>query len=418
MVNDATLPEHVARPPARRVGRSIASPADTVTATAGWEALAFGIAATLLYWITGPRVPGDMWPPLAEAFLAGRLHLDHDRAWLELVPRLAGGQYVALPPVPALLLVPAALVTGPGGPFPELEGNTYGSIVGGANVALAFLMLQGWGVGSVPRRWITIGFALATHWWVAGMAGPHHFAQLCGVLFLLIALNLAVRGRWPLAAGLAVGLAAGSRLPMGLALPVVLGLYGGGWRPHRSWLPVVAGVAGPAIVVAWYNVARFGSPFDFGYARIPSGATGVVTDEPWFREGLLSISYIPRHLKVMFLDGLAVVAEPPFFRPSLSGASLILTTPFLFWAVRARDRLAWLLWLGVVLVMLPNITHGSWGFAQFGYRFILDAVPLLLLLVGAAFRDRIHPLAIATIVMGAVVHLYGLWVINVLEFTR
>ena len=97
MVNDATLPEQVARPPARRVGWSVASPVAAVTAAAGWEALAFGIVATVLYWVTGPPVPGDMWPPLAEAFLAGRLHLDHDRDWLELVPRLAGGQYVPLP---------------------------------------------------------------------------------------------------------------------------------------------------------------------------------------------------------------------------------------------------------------------------------------------------------------------------------
>ena len=78
------------------------------------EAVLLGTMALVVYWVTGPQVHGDMWPPLAEAFLSGQLHLAEDRPWLELVPRAAGGQYVPLPPVPALTLIPAALVTGPG----------------------------------------------------------------------------------------------------------------------------------------------------------------------------------------------------------------------------------------------------------------------------------------------------------------
>jgi hypothetical protein len=373
------------------------------------EAVAAGLLALVLYWITGPPIHGDMWPPLAEAFAEGRLYLVEDRPWLELVPRPGGGQYVPLPPVPALTLLPLV-------PFGEIDGNAYASALGALNVALVVWLLHGWGVATASRRWITAGFALSTHWWVAGMGGPHHYAHVVGVCFTLVALNLAIRRRWPILAGLCVGLAAGARLPMGLALPVVLGLYGEGWRPHRSWLSVLAGVALPAAAVAWYNAARFGSPFDFGYARIPSGEDGLVTDEPWFRDGLLSVTYIPRHLHVIFLAGFDIVAQAPYLRPSLSGASLVLTAPFLFLAALARGRWVALLWLGVGLVMLPNLMHGSWGFAQFGYRFALDAVPLLLLLIGRAYRDRVGPLLLTLVVIGAVVHAYGIWVINVLGF--
>ncbi len=373
------------------------------------EAALFVLVALVTYWITGPAVIGDMWPPLAEAFANGRLHLVEDRPWLELVPRAGGGQYVPLPPVPALTLLPLV-------PFGELDGNTYASVVGALNVGLAYWMLLGWGVAPWPRRWLVIGFAFTTHWWVAGMGGPHHYAQLCGVFFTLLALNLAVRGRWPMAAGLLLGLAAGSRLPMGLALPVLLGLYGGGWRPHRSWMPVVAGLAIPALAVAWYNVARFGSPFDFGYTRIPSGEDALVTDEPWFSDGLLSVTYIARHLQVIFFAIPDVVSAAPWIRPNLSGMSLLLTAPFLFLAFLARGRSAGPLWVGVALVMAPNLLHGSWGFAQFGYRFILDAVPLLLLLLGLAYRERVSWALIATILFGVAVHAYGIWVINVLGF--
>ncbi|HET9416067.1 MAG TPA: hypothetical protein VFP30_00865 [Candidatus Limnocylindria bacterium] len=386
------------------------------------ETAALALLALVVYWITGPPAAGDMWPPLAEAFLSGQLHLSEDRPWLELVPRPAGGQFVPLPPVPALTLIPAALVTGPGTPWGELDGNVYASVVGAINVALAYWLLLGWGVAPDPRRWLTIGFAFTTHWWVAGMAGPHHYAEICAVMFSLGALNLAVRGRAPLVAGLLVGLAAGSRLPAGLALPAVAAIYAhraaGGWRLGRAQLMVVAGVALPALLTAVYNVARFGSPLDFGYAHIPSGETGLITDEPWFSEGLMSVSYIPRHLQVMFLDGFAVVPEPPFLMPSLSGASLVLTAPFLFLSVLARGRLVPWLWAAVLLVMLPDLMWGSWGFAQFGYRRILDAVPLLLLLLGLAYRDRADWALRGTVLVGMVVHAYGIWVINVLGFVR
>ncbi len=386
------------------------------------EAVLLGAVAFVAYWITGPPASGDMWPPLAEAFLSGQLHLDADRPWLELVPRATGGQYVPLPPVPALTLIPLALVTGPGTPWGELDGNAYASVVGAINVGLAYWLLLGWDVAPDPRRWLTLGFAFSTHWWVAGMAGPHHYAEICAVMFGLAALNLAVRGRAPLAAGLLVGLAAGSRLPAGMALPAVAAIYAhrpeGAWRMGREQLLLLAGILVPALLLAAYNVARFGSPIDFGYAHIPSGESGLITDEPWFREGLMSVSYIPRHLKVMFLDGFAIVPEAPFFMPSLSGASLVLTAPFLFLSVLARGRLVPWLWAGVLLVMLPDLLWGSWGFAQFGYRRILDAVPLLLLLLGLAYRERSDWVLRVAVLFGIAVHAYGIWVINVLGFVR
>ncbi|HEY7848110.1 MAG TPA: hypothetical protein VIC83_07955 [Candidatus Limnocylindria bacterium] len=382
------------------------------------EAFLLGAMALVVYWVTGPSVHGDMWPPLAEAFLSGQLHLAEDRPWLELVPRAAGGQYVPLPPVPAITLMPAALVTGPGGPWDELDGNIYASIVGAINVGLVYWLLRGWGVALASRRWLTVGFALTTHWWVAGMAGPHHYAEICAVMFSLGALNLAVRGMAPLAAGLLLGLAAGSRLPAGLAFPAVAAIYAqrAGWRIGPAQPRLVAGVAVPALLLAVYNVARFGSPIDFGYAHIPSGETGLITDEPWFSEGLLSVSYIPRHLKVMFYDGFQIVADAPFLMPSFSGASLVLTAPFLFLSVLARGRIVPWLWLGIVLVMLPDLMWGSWGFAQFGYRRILDAMPLLLLLLGLAYRDRPDWLLRVLVIIGIAVHAYGIYVINVLEF--
>lgn len=380
-------------------------------------AVLLSVVGLVVYWFTGPPADAGMFEPLADAFLHGRLHLVDDRPWLELVPRAGGGQYVPLPPAPALLLMPIEAIRQSLGAA-ELPNNIPASLLGGANIGLAYLLLEGWGVAPRPRLWLTLGFAFTTHWWVAGMAGPHGFAETTATFFLLIALNLAVRRRWAAWAGLALGMAAGSRLPIGLSLPLFLALYGCSWRPRREQLYLLAGLAVPVALMAAYNVARFGSPIDFGYAHIPSGETGLITDEPWFQEGLMSVSYIPRHLNIMFLETFHLVPQAPFLKPSWAGTALWLTAPFLFWALAARGRMVPILWISILLVALPDLLWGTSGFAQFGYRRILDVVPLLLLLLGIAFRERINRWAIATIVAGIVVHAYGIFVINVLGFVE
>jgi len=380
-----------------------------------WTLVPIGLAiiAALVYALTGPAGSGtDVFVPLADAFLHGRLTIE-GRPWLELVPTGGPGWYVPFPPAPALTLMPIVAFMGSQPWNLELPSNVMSSLLGGANVALAWSMLSAWGVSLKPRLWLVIGFAFTTHWWVAGMAGTHHYAQVCGVFFTLIALNLAIRRRWPWLAGLMLGLAAASRLPMGLALPVLLGLYG--VRPTWAHARVLLGLAVPALLVAAYNVARFGSPIDFGYARIQSGSR-LVTDEPWFRNGILSVTYIPRHLYAIFFQSFDWSDAPPFLRPSWSGTALTFTAPFLFWVFAARGRLAVGLGATALLVLLPDLMHGTWGFAQFGYRFILDAMPLLLLLLGLVFRERIGLGARAAIVIGIVMHAYAFFVINVLGF--
>lgn len=316
--------------------------------------------------------------PLADAFLHGRLHLVEDRSWVELVHWGENVLYVPLPPVPAVTLMPAVAVMGPREWHNELAPNAVASIVGGLNVGLMYVLLHRQGV----RRWalalLLIGFATTTHWWIAGNGGYHHYAQLLGFAFLTVALLVALEQRWPFAAGLLLGLGAGSRLPVGLALPFLLVLYG--MRPNRAHLWVLAGLAIPALAIAWYNIARFGDPLQFGYELLPWGDAGLlVTDAPHNRDGVLNLAAIPRSLHLALLG---------WWKPGWYGESLTLTAPFLLLAVHARGRLVAWAWLAVALVMLPNVMHGNPGAAQYGYRFILDAMPLLLLLLAWRYRER------------------------------
>ena len=92
---------------------------------------------------------------------------------------------------------------------------------------------------------------------------------------------------------------------MGLTLPLYLALFLDlrfpPWLRRPTSTEWRAGAPGarrrspmPAALVAAYNVARFGSPFEFGYGLIPG-----VLDEPWYAQGILAVDYIPRHLHLM-----------------------------------------------------------------------------------------------------------------------
>jgi 4-amino-4-deoxy-L-arabinose transferase-like glycosyltransferase len=385
-----------------------------------------GAVLTLLafatYWFTGPEQAGsDSFVPLAEAFIHGRLSIPEDRPWLELIPAPDGGLYTPFPPVPAVILTPFVALMGERTWSTELSSNLTCALLGAASVALAYWLLGRLGVAFRSRQLLTVAFGFTTLWWAAGSAGTHLYAQVTGVFFMLLALHVAIGHSKPVLAGLLLGLAAGSRLPMGLALPLLLAFYGDGWRPTRAQLWLIVGVAAVAMPIAWYNAARFGSPFDFGYARIPSGDDGLVTDEPWFRHGLVSPLYIPRHLYAIFLQSFNWLDAFPFLQPSWTGLSLTLSAPWVFfatraWSVRRGQPLVPVAFVSVLLVLLPDLMHGSWGFAQFGYRFILDAMPIILLLAAWAYRDRASPWLMAAVALGVVVHAYGIYAIYVMEF--
>jgi hypothetical protein len=388
-------------------------------ATHGWL-VAVASAAALLYYVTvSERVTLDSFLPLANGFLHGRLYIDQPMPWLELVPRAEGGWYSPFPPMPAVVLVPFVVLFGPG-----FDQGIATALFGGANVALVWLLLRRSGVAVVPANWLTAAFAVGSvHWWAAGTGTVWLHAQVVAVFFSLLALNLAIGRRWPLLAGLFLGCAAASRLPVGLTLPLYLALYLRlpfppnlrrlGREDVRAGVSLLAGVAVPAILVAAYNLARFASPFEFGYQLIPG-----VLDEPWYAQGLLSIDYIPRHLHVMFMRGFDFVDAFPWFRPNWSGASLLLTTPILLWLVKARSRTPVIAygWIAVVLCLIPDVLHGAPGFAQLGYRFILDVLPIMLLMLGWVFRDEISVEARAAILIGIIVNAYGVWAVTVVDF--
>ena len=188
----------------------------------------------------------------------------------------------------------------------------------------------------------------------------------------------------------------------------------------RTALACLVGAGVVAAGLAAYNLARFGSPIEFGYALITSPDDGHhPTDEWWFAEGLFSLAYLPNGLHTMFVRFFDVVEAPPWLRPNWTGLAVTWTMPALAWIARSsrRDPLVLALAGAAAIVMVPNLLHGNPGFAQWGYRFAIDALPFAWTLLGlvVARRGLSRPLA-AALAIGVAVNLYGLVAIWLLGF--
>src|SRR5437762_10000733 len=128
--------------------------------------------------------------------------------------------------------------------------------------------------------------------------------------------------------------------------------------------------------------------------------------------------------------------EPPdlvpnvwyFLRPRIVGMSLFLTTPaflFVFAGLRDVRRSAAIAAtaLAAGLALLPDVTHGTVGFAQFGYRFSIDAQPFLIALALAGdglfrgiWRRRPTIIFILAIVLSLAVNIYATIAITRFEY--
>ncbi len=159
----------------------------------------------------------------------------------------------------------------------------------------------------------------------------------------------------------------------------------------------------------WYNVDRFGTPFESGYAL----ATLPPFLEALREQGLFSTTHIGMNLDYLFLKVPQLTADFPWFRPDGLGMSVLITSPGLLLAVRApwRDRRSWLLLLAAVLVLVPTLLYYGGGWLQYGYRYFLDSIPFVWALVALGVRAR-GPIAWwgwALILWGVLIGLGGVY---------
>jgi len=382
--------------------------------------------------------PNNHYVHLAQAWLQGRLDLEgsppgtNDWACFDTVDEgpcppgrysFSGPEaeryrwYVSFPPFPAVLLLPVVAIFGLG----TLDA-LFWALFAGLGPMLLFVVLRFLRESGQSGRTerddllVTALFAIGSVYYFAAVQGTVWFAaHVVAAAFICLYLLYAFGARRPLAAGLALGLAFLCR-PATLLLAGFFALQAitVAKDEDRPWstsalrlfraLAMFALPLGLIVAAAmWHNAARFGDPFEFGHRFLQIRWRSRI--ETW---GLFSTHYLPRNLTVFLLSLPWLIESSPFIRITRHGLALWFTTPNLLWSLwpRKLDATVVALWAGIVPTALCTLLYQNTGWIQFGYRFSLDYLPLVFVLV-ALSRRRFGAAFLACAVFAIVVNTFG-----------
>lgn len=334
-----------------------------------------GLFAFLVYEIS--REPGitpyNQYVRLADSFWHGRLDIISPDPWLELARTPDGKGFSHQGVLPGILLMPFVKLFGVG-----FNQRHFAALLGGALSMAAWSLATRIGLDGWRRIAGWVFPVLGTTIWFEAKAGSTWgVAAISSALFLFLALNEYFGPRRLWIVGLCVGLACLARPPAILAL----GGFALAVRHPRKWFELGLGALGPVLIMLGYNVGRYGTITDKGQ-ELHYLADDYRRQRP---PGQFSPAHLPNNLYSWFLSGPAFQPNFPFVKLTTSGTSLPLTSPAFVTAFAAK-RERWM-WLSAALVVTPAALHYANGFAQFGMRYLLDAVPFLSALIFLALKD-------------------------------
>ncbi len=348
--------------------------------------------------------PYDSYLLQAQNWLAGRVSIANGQSypWLELAI-FDGKYYLSFPPVPSVLALP----------FAALD-LAVGNLVQAGYALMLFsgVYLCFWQKEARPEECVFwAGFVSMGNgvFWLSCNGGVWFQAQLLNLCFAVWGIFFWLRRQYP-AAFLLLALAVGCRpftamLAAGLYLPVLVRHL-----QQRRFGRAAAFSLPPLLVAAalgGYNLARFGSVFEFGHSYLPEfmrAANGQFS-AVYFWQNLKNILRpvtlnAALDLEFALFDGFLFFAANPLF-----------FVWFLAMLQKVRQKcfapVDGALLAGFLISLAALCFHRTMGGWQFGARYTLDLLPwALLFFLGSAGR-RPGLLAGWLAAAGILFNLYG-----------
>lgn len=398
-------------------------------------ALTFASFRLTAYWVIRTDTPAKAyWGELADAFLKGRLYLENPLTNHDLT-LFQGRWYVPNPPMPALVLIPFVAWLGLDG----VNMTVVSALVGALNVLILIWTVRAairagfFDLSDAAIFWLAVAFALGTNnLWLVTLGQMWFVAQLMTVCFIGLSCLATLRGGSPWLIGAMLGCAMLCRpnvFPTAFFLAGIMlaRMYARGaftlrtfpLRAFVCWsvqaaIPVVLSVA----LLLAYNWLRFGDGLDFGYVTI-NGAPFIV--EAARRYGMFHPHFLPANWRVMItaLPRVGIDGGSVYFRPGIAGYSIFIMTPPIVYAFRRGDVPSgkrvrtdiWRVgaWISILLSVGMLLLYHNTGAEQIGYRYLMDFVFPLFLLMAAGMRGRASWFFILLTIVGMLVNALSLY---------
>lgn len=401
----------------------------------------FAIAAAVVYYLSNPRPQYfyDYTFRVAGRLLQGSVGLaGPPPAWLnEFVPA-DGIWYSVFPLGSVITMLPFAFLQAVG-IISSMPSAFLAAVLAGGTAFFLLKISETYPLTTDHKFFYTAAILFGTFAWANLTFGGSWQIALGFALFgQAAAIYYSIFRKRPFIAGCYFALAFGNRTEVLLIAPILIyfltrdgifesqtaNTYSTPFRPAIAWtrkyygnlaafcaLPFLLG-----ILTLAYNYVRFGSPVDFGYARIPG-----VLSEPWYNHGIFSIYYIPRQAWEMLLKPWEF--RESFFLPVPNGfsSSILISSPFLLLLFRSgavsleRKAAAFIAISAMTVVLWMHGNSGGW---QFGYRYWMVCLPWVFLILLENARQRLSFLEKALIAYSIAVNLYATWLFNWTDILR
>jgi hypothetical protein len=382
----------------------------------------------LVYYFSNPRPQSyyDYTFRVAERFFHGEVGLrQRPPSWLnEFVP-FEGSYYSVFPYGSVLSMVPFAFFKFIG-VTEDMPAGLIGGFLAGLICLLLFLISRYYEHTPQKRIMLVLGIMFGTWLWTnLMMAGAWHLALGFAMAGELGAIYFIIFRRNAVLAGACFALAFGNRTEILLTAPIFMFMLAsekvydlakehaepdGRELPERNsvWTDLTGFCFVPfllGISTLVYNYARFHSPLDFGYARIPG-----VLNEPWYRHGIFSIWYIPYNINEMLLMTWKKVEGFPYYTPTGFGGSVFMASPFLIFIFTRQfkhDILKYICWTAIVVQTFLLWIHGNAGGWQFSYRYAIILLPWIFLILLETRPKKITVLEWILYIFSFIINLYA-----------
>lgn len=324
--------------------------------------------------------------------------------------------YMSFPPAPAVLMLPQVMLAGR-----RANDVLFTVVFAAAVLPLLFATLRRLRAAGMTARSVADDVTLVallgvgSVFFFAAVGGKVWYtAHVVGVFFATAYAWASIEARHPVLAGLALGVATMTRTPMAFMVPLFLfeawrvtTAEGARWPDRRALARRLAAFAAPVVAIAIaavaYNLHRFGEPAEFGHSYLAVRQQAQIE-----AHGLFSYEYLARNLAVAFTLLPELPGPDSWVRISGHGLAMWVTTPALVLLLWPRERppIHRALWVTVALVAIPTFFYQNSGWVQFGYRFSLDYLVFLVLLLAVGGR-RFGWGTRALVALGIAVNLFG-----------
>ena len=311
-------------------------------------------------------------------------------------------------------------------PFVFIFGKTFPQVfLGIASMAISlsaiYFITKSFKFEKLASLWLAVFYVFSTVLFSASLINiSAYLVQALGASLVLVSLYFYISKKNPLSAGIFLGLAVLTRFILILAVIFFIVEFLQKRLKPRQLVLLFSPVVIALLILGTYNFVRFDSFLETGYKY--ASAYKTYPQSLNLEHGLFNISHLPANLYTFFIKPPAPVLENPkgfflqfpYLKADPWGMAIWFTSPLFLMLIFKFKKYKYTAsaFVSTVALSIPAFLFYSIGFAQFGYRYTLDFLPFLFLLLIPSLGPKLSNKAILLIIIGVIfncIYITSLW---------